>query len=65
MPDISTAYRITSYNVCYTKLLRFIGKRYDAGDKLGYLKAIVDFGLSHQNLGTPFREFLRKVCAEL
>ncbi|ADW17762.1 UDP-glucose pyrophosphorylase [Desulfobulbus propionicus DSM 2032] len=43
----------------------FVGKRYDAGDKLGYLKAIVDFGLSHNSLGKPFREYLRKVCAEL
>jgi UTP--glucose-1-phosphate uridylyltransferase len=43
----------------------FIGKRYDAGDKLGYLKAIVDFALSHQNLGKPFRAYLRKICSEL
>jgi UTP--glucose-1-phosphate uridylyltransferase len=43
----------------------FVGKRYDAGDKLGYLKAIVDFGLSHNSLGKPFREYLRKVCTEL
>jgi UTP--glucose-1-phosphate uridylyltransferase len=42
----------------------FTGKRYDAGDKLGYLKAIVDFALSHQNLGKAFREHLRKICAE-
>ncbi len=43
----------------------FIGKRYDAGDKLGYLKAIVDFGMTHSNLGKPFKEYLRKICAEL
>lgn len=43
----------------------FVGKRYDAGDKLGYLKAIVDFGMAHTSLGKPFKEYLRKICAEL
>jgi len=40
----------------------FEGKRYDAGDKLGYLKAIVDFALSHHTLGEPFKEYLSTVC---
>ncbi|MGI6637481.1 MAG: UTP--glucose-1-phosphate uridylyltransferase [Desulfobulbus sp.] len=31
----------------------FEGSRYDAGDKLGYLKAVVDFALMHQQLGRP------------
>lgn len=39
----------------------FDGKRYDAGDKLGYLKAIVDFGLDHQALGGAFREYLERI----
>ncbi|WP_306548869.1 UTP--glucose-1-phosphate uridylyltransferase GalU [Desulfobulbus sp.] len=43
----------------------FNGKRYDAGDKLGYLKAIVDFAVSHNSLGKPFQAYLRKVCTEL
>ena len=43
----------------------FEGKRYDAGDKLGYLKAIVDFALAHPTLGQPFREHLCGVCREL
>ena len=42
----------------------FSGKRYDAGDKLGYLKAIVDFALRHNSLGKPFREYLLSVCNE-
>ncbi|HDO29833.1 MAG TPA: UTP--glucose-1-phosphate uridylyltransferase GalU, partial [Desulfobacteraceae bacterium] len=29
----------------------FVGKRYDAGDKLGYLKAVVDFAIRHPTLG--------------
>ncbi|HEB68056.1 MAG TPA: UTP--glucose-1-phosphate uridylyltransferase GalU [Desulfobulbus sp.] len=41
----------------------FIGNRYDAGDKLGYLKAIVDFSLEHPTLGGPFKEYLQTICA--
>ncbi|PIE59375.1 MAG: UTP--glucose-1-phosphate uridylyltransferase [Desulfobulbus propionicus] len=41
----------------------FEGKRYDAGDKLGYLKAIVDFGLQHQTLGKDFRQHLEVICS--
>ncbi|PIE56495.1 MAG: UTP--glucose-1-phosphate uridylyltransferase [Desulfobulbus propionicus] len=36
----------------------FEGRRYDAGDKLGYLKAIADFALVHPELGEPFRQYL-------
>ncbi|MCL2340502.1 MAG: UTP--glucose-1-phosphate uridylyltransferase GalU [Proteobacteria bacterium] len=43
----------------------FKGKRYDAGDKLGYLRAIVDFALAHNSLGKPFKEYLRTICADL
>jgi UTP--glucose-1-phosphate uridylyltransferase len=42
----------------------FEGKRYDAGDKLGYLKAIVDIALDHPGLGASFREHLKTVCAD-
>jgi UTP--glucose-1-phosphate uridylyltransferase len=37
----------------------FDGLRFDAGDKLGMLKATVEFGLNHNELGAPFREFLK------
>ena len=39
----------------------FEGKRYDAGDKLGFLKATVEFALKRQDLGGPFREYLKKL----
>jgi len=39
----------------------FEGKRYDAGEKLGYLKATVDYALRHPVLGAEFREYLRAV----
>ncbi len=34
------------------------GKRYDAGDKLGYLKATVDFALQNKELAEGFRKYL-------
>ena len=37
----------------------FEGTRYDAGDKLGMLKATVDFALKRKDLGPAFREFLK------
>ena len=38
---------------------RFDGERYDAGDKLGFLKATVEFALRRHDLGEPFREYLK------
>ncbi len=38
---------------------RFEGTRYDAGDKLGFLIATVEFGLQHEDLAAEFREYLR------
>src|SRR3954451_15295200 len=35
------------------------GKRYDTGDKLGFLKATVEFALKRSDLGAPFREYLK------
>ena len=34
------------------------GRRYDAGDKLGYLKATVDFALKNKELAAGFKKFL-------
>ncbi len=38
---------------------RFEGTRYDAGDKLGFLKATVEYALRRRDLGGPFREYLK------
>lgn len=35
------------------------GQRYDTGDKLGFLKATVEFALKRPDLGGPFREYLK------
>ena len=37
---------------------RFAGKRYDTGNKLGFLKATVEFALKRPDLGRDFREYL-------
>ena len=38
---------------------KFRGTRYDAGNKLGFLKATVEFALKRKDLGDAFREYLR------
>ncbi|MGA2039814.1 MAG: UTP--glucose-1-phosphate uridylyltransferase GalU [Bryobacteraceae bacterium] len=38
---------------------RFEGTRHDAGDKLGFLKATVEYALRRHDLGEPFREYLK------
>ncbi|WP_413111973.1 UTP--glucose-1-phosphate uridylyltransferase GalU [Thaumasiovibrio sp. DFM-14] len=35
------------------------GKSHDCGDKLGYLKAFVEYGLRHEGLGTEFASYLK------
>ena len=40
---------------------RFEGKRHDAGDKLGFLKATVELGLKRVDLGPAFRTWLKNV----
>lgn len=40
---------------------QFKGKRHDAGDKLGFLKATVEFALKREDLGKPFREYLKSL----
>ncbi len=42
----------------------FEGKRYDAGDKLGFLKATVEFALKRQDLGGPFKQYLKGLKLE-
>lgn len=39
----------------------FEGVRHDAGDKLGFLKATVEFGLKNEEFGDQFRSYLKKL----
>ncbi len=38
---------------------QFEGKRHDTGDKLGFLKATVEFALKRDDLGGPLREWMK------
>ncbi|MPV48602.1 UTP--glucose-1-phosphate uridylyltransferase [Pseudactinotalea sp. HY160] len=42
----------------------FSGKRYDTGDRLDYLKAVVQLALERPDLGPPLREWLAEHLAE-
>jgi UTP--glucose-1-phosphate uridylyltransferase len=37
----------------------FLGDRYDAGDKLGYLQANISYGLKHPEIGPKLKRFLK------
>jgi UTP--glucose-1-phosphate uridylyltransferase len=40
--------------------LPFNGIRYDCGNKLGYLRAQVEYGLRHAEIGGPFRRYVQE-----
>ena len=42
-----------------TYALAYEGVRYDTGDKLGYLKATVEYALRNEELGTAFKDYLK------
>lgn len=42
----------------------FKGQRYDTGNKLGYLKAVVEFALRREDLGEGFREYLKSLSLQ-
>lgn len=37
----------------------FHGKRYDCGSKIGYLKATIEYGMQHAEVGEHFTQYLR------
>jgi UTP--glucose-1-phosphate uridylyltransferase len=43
----------------------FSGRRYDTGDRLDYLKAVVRLASERDDLGPPLRAFLREFVADL
>jgi UTP--glucose-1-phosphate uridylyltransferase len=40
---------------------KFQGKRHDAGDKLGFLKATIEFALKNRDLGPALRSYLKSL----
>lgn len=43
----------------------FEARRFDAGDKLGYLMATIEMGLEHPELSTSLRTYLKELAARL
>lgn len=43
----------------------FTGVRYDMGNKLGVLKAVVEVGIKHPEIGDSFREYLKEISKTL
>lgn len=43
----------------------FEGKRYDVGDKLGFLKATVEFALRREDLGAEFKKYLKGIVSTI
>ncbi len=43
----------------------FEGTRFDAGDKFGYLQAIIAYALRHDEVAEPFKDYLREVVNTL
>lgn len=43
----------------------FNGTRYDAGDKMGYLKAIIAYGMIHQKFGSSLKAHIKELAASL
>ena len=39
----------------------FIGDRYDAGDKMGYLQANISYGLKHPEIGPKLKSYLKSL----
>ena len=54
LQTLATKEAIYAYN--------FEGRRYDVGDKLGFLEATVDFALKREELRDEFMEFLKSKC---
>ncbi|MFQ5899187.1 MAG: UTP--glucose-1-phosphate uridylyltransferase GalU [Candidatus Methylomirabilia bacterium] len=44
--------------------VEFQGTRYDTGDKLGFLKATVEFALERPDLGEPFKSYLKSLTLD-
>jgi len=45
--------------------INFEGRRYDVGDKLGYLMATVEFALDYPDLGKDFELYLKRLVSTL
>ncbi len=42
----------------------FTGKRYDIGDKLSYIQAIIDFSLQNREIGADVKKYIKKIAGQ-
>ncbi|HVJ48771.1 UTP--glucose-1-phosphate uridylyltransferase GalU [Desulfitobacterium sp.] len=54
--ELSKAQEIIAYN--------FKGRRYDVGDKLGFIKANIEYGLRHEELSDPLMKYLHEIVRQ-
>lgn len=59
--QLTDALRVMARNNKNVYAYNFTGKRYDTGNKLGYLKATVEFALRRKDLGPAFRAYLEEL----
>ena len=45
--------------------LPFVGRRYDVGDKLGFLEATVELALKRDDLGSQFSDYLQRLVKQM
>ena len=62
--QLTDALRVMAHNES-VYAYNFTGKRYDTGDKLGYLKAMVEFALRRKDLGPDFKAYLKELTKTL
>ena len=55
--------RLLNHEAVYAH--RFVGKRFDCGNKLGYLQATVEYALAHPGLSRSFHSYLLRLTQEL
>lgn len=44
---------------------KFLAKRYDAGDKFGFLQANIEIGLQHPEIGAQLKKYITSLASEL
>ena len=59
--QLTDALRVMARNNKNVYAYNFTGKRYDTGNKLGYLKATVEFALRRKDLGPAFQAYLEEL----
>lgn len=44
---------------------QFTGQRFDVGDKFGFMKTSIEYGLKHPEVGAPLKEYIIELSKTL